>query len=117
VSRDADEPDESFLPRLDSRLERSSSSQSGFPLDHVDEVVQLDQVEVVDAEALQRALDLLLRAGVVPPSGLRREEEATRLSLQPRGYSQLRVAVGGGRVDVVDAVLEQELERSLSLGM
>jgi hypothetical protein len=50
---DADEANEPFLARLDSRLERAILAQCGFPLDDVDQVMQLQQVEVVDAQALE----------------------------------------------------------------
>ena len=50
---DADEANEPFLARLDGRLERAILAQCGFPLDDVDQVVQLQQVDVVDAQALE----------------------------------------------------------------
>ncbi len=78
VAGDADEADEALVARLDGRLERAAFAQRGLPLDHVDEVVQLDQVDVVDAEAVERAADLLARAVAVALAGLRREEELGR---------------------------------------
>ena len=36
---------------------------------------------------------------------------------EPRREAQLRVAVGRGGVDVVDAVLERKLERLVGLGL
>ncbi len=58
-------------------------------------------------------LVLLSVAGalLIAPVGLGRKEEAPRLALQPWRDTQLRVPVGRGGVDVVDAVAEQELER------
>jgi hypothetical protein len=38
--------------------------------------VQLDQIEVIDAEASQRCADLVARLAVDTLAGLRREEEA-----------------------------------------
>ena len=96
---------------LDRRLQRAAAAQRDVPLDHVDEVVELDRVDVVDAEPLERAVDLLLGLRVGALAGLGREEEL--VLRQPRGDPQLRVAVGGGDVDVVDAVLEQQLERAV----
>jgi hypothetical protein len=40
--------------------------------------VQLEQVDAVDAEAVERAADLLARAGAVTLTGLRREEKRSR---------------------------------------
>ena len=111
VPGDADEADETLVARLDRRLERAALAQRGLPLDHVDEVVQLDQVDAVDAEPLERAPDLLLRSRVLALAGLRREEELVAVAREPRCEAQLRVAVRRGGVDVVDAVLEEQLER------
>ena len=115
VTGDADESYETLVARLDRRLERAAFAQRGLPLDHVDEVVQLDQVDAVDAEPVERAADLLPRALVVALAGLRRDEEARRARAQPRRDAELRVAVRGGGVDVVDAVREQQLERALGV--
>ena len=117
VAGDADEADEALVARLDGGLERAAFAQRGLPLDHVDEVVQLQQVDVVDAEAVERAADLLARARAVALAGLRGEEEPVAVLRQPRCEPQLRVAVRRGRVDVVDAVLEQQLERAVGLGL
>src|SRR4030095_1235095 len=48
-------------------------------------------------------------------AGLRRQEEAVPVARHPRPDTQLGVAVGRRRVDVVDAVCEQELEDLIGL--
>ena len=48
-------------------------------------------------------------------AGLGGQEEL--VLAQPGGDAQLRVAVAGGDVDVVDAVLEQQLERAVGVGL
>ena len=106
VAGDADEPNEPLVARLHRRLQRTVLAQGELPVDYVDEVVQLEQVDVVDAEAVERAADLLACAGVVALAGLRRQEETVAVPLEPWGEPQLGVAVRGGRVDVVHAVLE-----------
>ena len=75
VAGDADEADEALVARLDGCFERAALAQRGLPLDHVDEVVQLQQVDAIDAEAFERAADLLARACAVALAGLGREEE------------------------------------------
>jgi hypothetical protein len=80
---DTDEANEPFLARLDSRLERAILAKCGFPLDDVDKVVQLQQVDVVDAQALERAVELLLRALVVACVRLGGDEERPRVPLEP----------------------------------
>ena len=101
VAGDADEADEALVARLDGRFERAAFAQRGLPLDHVDEVVQLDQVDVVDAEPVERAADLLARAGAVALAGLRREEEpvavlraATARAAAPRRRTTQRCRCG-----------------------
>ena len=115
VAGDADERDQALAAGLDRRLQRAAGAERDVPLDHVDEVVELDRVDVVDAEPLERAVDLLLRLRVGALAGLGRQEEL--VLREPRGDPQLRVAIGGGDVDVVDAVLEQQLERAVRIGL
>ena len=62
-------------------------------------------------------LALDARTGAVSLTGLRREEKPIAVLAQPRGEPQLRVAVRRSGVDVIDAVLEQELERGIGLGL
>jgi hypothetical protein len=50
--------------------------------------VELDEIDHVDAEPLQRAMQLLLRR-VVALVDLRREEEAAGVALQPGRDPQL----------------------------
>ena len=115
VAGHADEAHEPFLARLDRGLEGAVGAERRLPLDHVHEVVQLDRVDVVDAEPVERAADLLARAAVGPLAGLGRHEELPLVALQPRGDAQLGVAVAGRDVDVVDAVLEQQLQRAVGI--
>ena len=69
----------------------------------LDEVVQLDEVDLVDAEPLERALQLAPGAVAVALAGLRRQEELVAVVGEERRQAQLRLAVRRGRVDVVDA--------------
>ena len=97
VAGHADEAHEALVARLDRRLERAAGAQRGLPLDHVDEVVQLDQVDLVDAEPVERAADLLACAGAVALAGLGREEELLAVLRQPGRDPQLGVAVATRR--------------------
>ena len=107
VAGDADEADETFVACLDGRFERTAFAQRSLPLDHVDEVVELEQIDAFDTEPVERAANLLARAGAVSLPGLRREEEPVAVLAQPRREPQLRVAVRRSGVDVIDAVLEE----------
>src|ERR1700693_3878345 len=75
--------------------------------------MELDQIDVIDAQPVERAVDVLpsLRAGSRP--GLCREEEVLPVTRHPRADAELGVSVPRGGVDVVDAVLQQHLERAI----
>jgi hypothetical protein len=60
LAGDADETYEAFLPRLEGAVR----AQSGLPLDHVDQIVQLNRVHLVYPEAVERAADLFARGTV-----------------------------------------------------
>ena len=73
-----------------------------LPLVLVDQVVQLQQVDVVGPQLLQRAADLLIRGVRRPLSGLGGQEEVVAVLFEERPEPQLCFAVAGGDVDVVD---------------
>ena len=50
---DADEANEPFLAGFDGCLQRATLAQCELPLDDVDEVVQLEQIDVVDTQPLE----------------------------------------------------------------
>jgi hypothetical protein len=92
VAGDADEAHKAFLARLDRRLEGAVCAQRGLPIDHVHQIVQLDRVDAVDPEAIERSADLLPRGAVGPlarllatknVAGLRRSQVAIRSSASP----------------------------------
>src|SRR3954453_496905 len=68
---------------------------------------------MVDPEPVERAPDLLARAGVRALPGLGGQEEL--VLLDPVGDAELRVPVAEGDIDVVDAVLEDHLERAIGV--
>jgi hypothetical protein len=73
-----------LVARFDASVESAAFTQRELPLDHVDEVVELQQVELIDAEALERAPDLLARSLVFALARLARQEEVVAVLLQPR---------------------------------
>ena len=104
---DADEADDSLVACLHRGVQRSAFPQRELPLDHVHQVVQLEQIDPIDAETIERSANLLARPRVVALLGLRGDEETVGMTTQPRRDSELGVAVGSSGVDVVHAVLEQ----------
>src|SRR6476646_1971545 len=86
-----------------------------LPLILVDQVVQLDQVDVVRAQPLERLLDLRVRGVASALAGLRGQEDLVAVVLEPRREPELRIAVAGGRVDVIDPVAGDQLEGRIGL--
>src|SRR5215472_8957818 len=87
-----DEPRQSLRARLDQRLERAAGSQSGFLLFLSREVVHLDEVHVIDTQALQRTMETVARALVGAVAGLGGEEEALAMLPHPGADPQFRIA-------------------------
>jgi hypothetical protein len=106
-----------FLTRLDRRLEGAVCAQRGLPIDHVHQIVELDRVDAVDPEAIERSADLLPRGAVGPLARLRGHEERCGIAPQPGRDSQFSVAVARGDVDVIDAVFEQHLKRTVRVAL
>src|SRR6476646_8081660 len=105
---DADESRQSLVARLRERLDRATRCMGGCPLVLFDQVVELDEIDGVDAHALQRAFQRRPGAGTVAVTGLGGEEELRSSGGQPRRQPQFGIAVTGGNVEVVDAELVQD---------
>ena len=112
---DADEANESFFTRLDHCLQGATFAQRELPLDHVGQVVQLQEVDVVDTQPIEGTVEFFLRPLVVSRVRLRGDEERGRIPLEPRRDPQLRVTIGCRRVDVIHAVLQEKIQRSLGV--
>src|SRR5208282_36482 len=113
VTGHSDESHQPLSPRLDDRLERATRAQRGAPFSFIDEVMQLDQVDMIDTQPLERSMKTRAGAIVGAIAGLGGEEEVLAMLPHPGADSQLRLAVCGGRVDMVDAIFEQRLEDAI----
>ena len=82
-----------------------------LPLVFLDEVVQLDEIDVVDAEALEGTLEAGAGSGTGAVRRLRGEEELAAVLRHPRRQAELGVTVVSRRVEVVDAELEQRRQQ------
>ena len=87
----ADEADQPLVARLDRRLDRAPGPWAWSHSSWIDEVVELDQIDVIDAQPLQRAFQLR-RAAVRALAGLGGEEEVV-----PVSRSQARAAARSRR--------------------
>src|SRR5918999_652861 len=84
VTRHADDRDQALGASLDRRLQSASRTEGVFPFDYIDQVVQLNQIDSIDAEPVKRSANLLLSACVVSFSRLGCEEEMIGLAREPR---------------------------------
>jgi hypothetical protein len=76
--------------------------------------VELDEVDVVCPETLERQTDLVARLGIGALARLRRDEETLAArALEPRRDTQLGVAVARCGVDVVHTTAFQHLEHTV----
>ena len=113
VAGDADEAHQPLRARLDQRLEGAARAERHVELGRLDQVVHLDQVDRVDAHALERAVQLLARVRLGALVGLGGEEEVAPVRAEPRREPQLRLAVARRRVDVVHPVAQEQLEHAV----
>src|SRR5262249_8871193 len=70
-----------------------------------------------DAEPVERAPDLLARRRAVTLAGLGCEEEPLAILREPGGEPKLGVAVGRRGVDVIHAVLEEDVEGAIGFSL
>ncbi len=77
--------------------------------------MELDHVDVIDAQPIERPVDVRAGLGRAARAGLGGEEEVLPVTCHPGADAELGVAVPGGRIDVIDAVAEQHLERAVGI--
>ena len=103
MAGDADEPGQALVAGAGERLDRPTGTVGDLPFVLLDEVVQLDQVDVVDAHPLERALERGAGGVALPVAGLGGEEDLVAVVGEPRLEADLGLAVRRRGVDVVDA--------------
>lgn len=111
VTRQAHVVDQPLLFGLAKRRERPVVARDLVQLLVVLEPVHLIQVDRVDAEPVQRLVELAPRALVGSLLGLTAEEDLLAVLAELRSELQLRVAVRRRHVEVVDAVVEDVFDQ------
>src|SRR5688572_14946927 len=116
VTGDAHSADQALLLRAHRSLERAALAGRSVELGQVADRVQLQQVDPVDLQALQRLVDL--PPGVVRRAlaSLRRKENVGEATAQPGeggAKADLGLAVAPGDVEVVDPRVERLLHRAV----
>ena len=113
MAGDADVAHEPLVASAGERLDGAARAVGDVPLVGLDEVVQLDRVDVVNAHPLQRPLELGAGCVTTPFAGLGGEEHLVAVLAQPALQPILGCAVRRGRVDVVDAPAGDGVERGV----
>ena len=117
VTGNADETRQSLFAGLDQGLQGATRSKCYIPVTRIDEVVQLDKVHAVDPQPLKGRLKLVLCFAEGPLAGLGGQEKVFSVDAHPRSDALLgfAIAVAGGGIDVVDAVLEEHIQGLVGL--
>ncbi len=76
--------------------------------------MQLQEVDPVGLQALERPVDLPPRVVTAALAGLRRQEDVVADAWHPRSKAQLGVAVVSRHIEVVDARVQCLLDRPVS---
>src|SRR5215831_20566987 len=113
MARHSDKADQALTARLDGRLERPARPHRHIPVVGMPERVQLDQIDVIDPEPLERPVDVLARLARGPRAGLRGEKEVLPMASHPRPDTQLGVSIASGGVDVIDAVAQENIQTAV----
>ncbi len=113
VPGDADVADEALVLGAGGGLEGAALARDLAQLVEVADGVQLEQVDVVGLQPLQRAVDRRPGALAVAVARLRRQEDVVADPRDPRAQPQLGVAVARGDVEVVDPGVQRLLDRGV----
>src|SRR5271154_1887801 len=113
MAGNADESHQSVSPRLDQCFERATRSQSGSPFILGCEVVHLDQIDLIDPQPLERAMETVARALIGAVAGFGGEKKPLAMLAHPRADAQFRLAIRRGGVEMIDAVFEEHLEHAV----
>lgn len=117
VAGDADEPDQALVTGLDRRPQRPLIAKCLFPLGLVHQVVELDQVDPVRAQAFERTADTIPRALITALVGFGREEHVIAVVFQEGSEPKLGIAVYGGSIDVVNSGPDHPLHNPVGHGL
>ena len=89
VTGHADEANQPLLARLDDCLQRAARTHRLVPVVRMPERVQLDQVDLIDTQPFERAMDVLAGLRRAPRSSFGRQEKILAVPCHPRADAQL----------------------------
>ena len=115
VAGDADEAREPLGLGAHTGFEGAVGPHRPVPVVGMTERVQLDQIDVIHAQPLERAMQVLARLARRAAAGLGGQEEVLAVARHPRSDAELGISIARGRVDVIDAVAQQHLEGAVGI--
>src|SRR5919106_4673446 len=113
MAGDADRAYEAFVSRLQRSLERTARARGATEVLDVANRVELDEVDVLDLQPLERTTDRVVRPRHGTVAGLGRQEDLTADPRHPDAESHLGLAVRRRGVEVVDAGVERLADRGV----
>src|SRR5215471_2274669 len=115
MPRDPYEAHETLLPCFNRRFQRPAWPHRQVPVIGVKQGVQLNQVNCIDSQAFERAMDLVTRVLVEALAGLGGEEEILAMPRHPWADTQFSISIAGRDVNMIDAVFEEDVEHTVCL--
>lgn len=116
VPGDADEANQALGARLEQAFEGTAGGESGIPFRFVMKGVELDQVEMVHMEKFEGAADGVIGTLAGTLLGLGGEEEGGTVAADPVTEELLGAPVGGGGIDMVDAITQEQVQGGVDIG-
>ena len=98
----SDESHKSFVTRCGQRFDGAARGKGFIPFLWLHQVVELDEVDAIDAEAGQRLFELASGRSTTALTGFGGQKYFVAMRFQPRGKAQLGVAVSRCRIDVIE---------------
>ncbi len=111
------EAHQALLLRLNKGLQSSTRSHGNFPLIRLDEHMHLPQVDMIRSQQIEGTMEMLLCFLVGPLFGFGGQEKVVAVALYPGAEQLLGGAIAVGSVDMVDAILKQQLHRTVGFGL
>src|SRR5262249_53610872 len=115
MPRDPYEAHEPLLPCFNRRFQRPAWPHRQVPVIGVKQGMQLNQVNCIDPQAFERAMNPVTRVLVEALAGLGSEEEILAMLCHPWANAQFGVPIAGRNVDMIDAIFEEDVEHTVRL--
>ena len=115
VPGDTDRSYQTLLFGFDGRIDGAARAQRCVPLNGVNEVMQLPQVHIINAHALQGAVQFLFCLLCCTGTSFRCYKELRAVLGKPWGDAQFCISVACRAVYVIDPIALQYLQRAVRL--